>query len=173
MKDGHARSWNQSTHSSNRRSSSAGITTVPCLAAISMNTALLIAKSVHERKASQLQVSNLCRCSYSAQTLADTVGHLFRPGGMEVAVRLATTGNIVYSSKYGAVNELRVWELRLHICQEGSSNKYFSGHYSMIMTSWMTQHSCQHTGMTRVRGQFSFMQSYGGYVPLQMKSDVR
>ena len=173
MKDGHARSWNQTTYHSNRRSSSAVITTVPCPAVISMNTTLLIAKSVPEQRASHLQVSNLCRGSYSAQTLTDIVGHLFRPGGMEVAVRLATTGNIVYSSKYSAVNELRVWELRLHICQEGSSNKYFSGHYSMIMTSWMTQHSCQHTGMTRVRGQFCFMQSYGSYVPLQMKSDER
>ena len=91
-----------------------------------MNTTLLIAKSVNEQRASHLQVSNLCRGSYSAQTLTDIVGHLFRPGGMEVAVRLATTGNIVYSSKYSAVNELRVWELRLHICQECSSNKYFS-----------------------------------------------
>ena len=44
---------------------------------------------------------------------------------MAVAVRLATTGSIVYSTKYSAVNELRMWELRLHICQECLSNKYF------------------------------------------------
>ena len=45
---------------------------------------------------------------------------------MEVVVRLATTGHIVYSTKYSAVNELRVWELRLHMCQKCLSNKYFS-----------------------------------------------
>ena len=32
----------------------------------------------------------------------------------------------MYSSKYSTVNDLRVWELRLHLCQAVSSNEYFS-----------------------------------------------
>ena len=45
---------------------------------------------------------------------------------MEVQVSLATTGETVYSSKYCEVNDLRVWELRLHICHELACAKYFS-----------------------------------------------
>ena len=45
---------------------------------------------------------------------------------MDVAVSLATTDEIVYSSKYSEVNELRFWELRLHICHELACTKYFS-----------------------------------------------
>ena len=45
---------------------------------------------------------------------------------MDVAVSLATTGDIVYSSKYSEVNELRIWELRLHICHELACTQYFS-----------------------------------------------
>ena len=45
---------------------------------------------------------------------------------MDVAVRLATNGDIVYSSKYSKVNELRIWELRLHICHELACTQYFS-----------------------------------------------
>ena len=45
---------------------------------------------------------------------------------MEVAVRLATTGDLLYSSKYSTVSGLRVWELRLHLCQAVQSTKYFS-----------------------------------------------
>ena len=45
---------------------------------------------------------------------------------MDVAVSLATTGDIVYSSKYSEVNELRIWELRLHICHELACSQYFS-----------------------------------------------
>ena len=45
---------------------------------------------------------------------------------MEVIVRLATTGNILYISEYSTVNDLRVWELRLHLCQALKSTAYFS-----------------------------------------------
>ena len=45
---------------------------------------------------------------------------------MEVKVSLATTGEQVYSTAYSEVNDLRVWELRLHICHELASAKYFS-----------------------------------------------
>ena len=45
---------------------------------------------------------------------------------MEVQVSLATTGERVYSSAYSEVNDLRVWELRLHICHELAITKYFS-----------------------------------------------
>ena len=45
---------------------------------------------------------------------------------MEVSVSLATTGELVYSTAYSEVNDLRVWELRLHICHELASAKYFS-----------------------------------------------
>ena len=44
---------------------------------------------------------------------------------MEVIVRMATTGNIVYTSEYSTVNDLRIWELRLHLCQALSSTEYF------------------------------------------------
>ena len=45
---------------------------------------------------------------------------------MEVKVSLATTGEQVYSTAYSEVNNLRVWELWLHICHELASAKYFS-----------------------------------------------
>ena len=45
---------------------------------------------------------------------------------MEVQVSLATTGETVYSSTYSEVNDMRVWELRLHLCHELACPKYFS-----------------------------------------------
>ena len=45
---------------------------------------------------------------------------------MQVAARLATTGDVLFSSKYSTVSDLRVWELRLHLCQAVKSTKYFS-----------------------------------------------
>ena len=45
---------------------------------------------------------------------------------MEVEVSLATTGEQVYSAAYSEVNDLRVWELRLQICHEVATAKYFS-----------------------------------------------
>ena len=59
---------------------------------------------------------------------------------MEVQVIMATTGETVYTSTYSEVNDLRVWELRLHICHALASIKYFS-RYSKGMTSWMIQPS--------------------------------
>ena len=47
-------------------------------------------------------------------------------GDMEVQVILATTGETVYTSVYSEVNDLRVWELRLHICHALDSVEYFS-----------------------------------------------
>ena len=49
-----------------------------------------------------------------------------RHDDMEVQVSLATTGEHVYSSAYSEVNDLRVWELRLHICHDLAIAKYFS-----------------------------------------------
>ena len=50
----------------------------------------------------------------------------FCSSGMQVAARLATTGDVLFSSKYSTVSDLRVWELRLHLCQAVKSTKYFS-----------------------------------------------
>ena len=45
---------------------------------------------------------------------------------MEVNVSLATTGELVYSTAFSEVHDLSVWELRLQICREMASAKYFS-----------------------------------------------
>ena len=45
---------------------------------------------------------------------------------MQIAIRLATTGDLLYSSMYSTVSDLRVWELRLHLCHAVQSTKYFS-----------------------------------------------
>ena len=47
-------------------------------------------------------------------------------GDMEVQVILATTGETVYTSVYSEVNDLQVWELRVHICHALDSAEYFS-----------------------------------------------
>ena len=41
-------------------------------------------------------------------------------------VRIATTRDVLYSSRYSSINDLRVWELRLHLCQAVQSAKYLS-----------------------------------------------
>ena len=65
---------------------------------------------------------------------------------MEVQVSLATTGETVYSSTYSEVNDLRVWELRLHICHELACTKYFSimlfqGHDLLVDTALVTEYT--------------------------------
>ena len=65
---------------------------------------------------------------------------------MEVQVSLATTGETVYSSTYSEVNDLRVWELRLHICHELACTKYFSitlfqGHDLLDDTALVTEYT--------------------------------
>ena len=65
---------------------------------------------------------------------------------MEVQVSLATTGETVYSATYSEVNDLRVWELRLHICHELACTKYFSimlfqGHDLLVDTALVTEYT--------------------------------
>ena len=69
-----------------------------------------------------------------------------RHDDMEVQVSLATTGEHVYSSAYSEVNDLRVWELRMHICHELASAKYFSfmlfrGHDLLDDTALLTEYA--------------------------------
>ena len=45
---------------------------------------------------------------------------------MEISVIQATTGNLLYASSYSTTNEVRIWELRLHLCQALKSMAYFS-----------------------------------------------
>ena len=45
---------------------------------------------------------------------------------MEVQVIQATTGETVHTSVYSEVNDLQVWELRVHICHALDSVEYFS-----------------------------------------------
>ena len=64
---------------------------------------------------------------------------------MEVQVSLATTGETVFSTTYSEVNDLRVWELRLHICHELACAKYFSitlfqGHELLDGTARVTEY---------------------------------
>ena len=40
---------------------------------------------------------------------------------MAISSRLATTGELLYTKPYNPIDELRVWELRLHFCQEKST----------------------------------------------------
>ena len=65
---------------------------------------------------------------------------------MEVEVSLATTGERVYSAAYSEINELRVWELRLQICHELATAKYFSvvlfrGHELLDDTSLLSEYA--------------------------------
>ena len=45
---------------------------------------------------------------------------------MAISVRLATTGEVLYTTAYNSSDELRVWELRLHLCQTLKSTAFFS-----------------------------------------------
>ena len=50
-----------------------------------------------------IQLKQPCICAIIAQSV-----------GMAISVRLATTGDLLYTKAYNSVDELRVWELRLH-----------------------------------------------------------
>ena len=65
-------------------------------------------------------------CAVAHIQLKPRSGQMTRYDDMEVQVSLATTGEHVYSSAYSEVNDLRVWELRLHICHELAIAKCFS-----------------------------------------------
>ena len=81
------------------------------------------------------------RCCAAAHIqLKLRLGRMTRHDDMEVQVSLATTGEHVYSSAYSEVNDLRVWELRLHICHELAIAKYFSVMLFRGLTSWMIHH---------------------------------
>ena len=45
---------------------------------------------------------------------------------MAIVVRLATTGEVLYTIPYSAIDELRVWELRLRLCETLKSTAFFS-----------------------------------------------
>ena len=49
-----------------------------------------------------------------------------QPVGMAISVRLATTGELLYTKAYNSVDELRVWELRLHFCQALKTTDFFA-----------------------------------------------
>ena len=46
--------------------------------------------------------------------------------GMAITVRLATIGESLYTTAYNATDELRVWELRLRLCQALKFTAFFS-----------------------------------------------
>ena len=79
---------------------------------------------------------------------------------------MATAGNIVYTVEYSAVNDLRIWELRLHLCQAVSSMEYFS--WTLFHDYALTDDT---TPVSAYRGEKSEMT--GSYGPRQMRSDGR
>ena len=91
---------------------------------------------------------------------------------MEVIVRLATTGNILYTSEYSTVNDLRVWELRLHLCQALKSTEYFS--WTLFHDHVLTDDTALVSTYVAEAGEATiiFRLSFGSY-ELQMKNDGR
>ena len=55
-----------------------------------------------------------------------TVAALAQSVGMAISVRLATTGELLYTMAYKSIDDLRVWELRQHLCQALKSTAFFS-----------------------------------------------
>ena len=45
---------------------------------------------------------------------------------MAISIRLATTGEELYTKAYNPIDDLRVWELRLHFCQAVKSTAFFA-----------------------------------------------
>ena len=45
---------------------------------------------------------------------------------MAISVRLATTGELLYTKAYNSFDDLRVWELRLSFCQALKTPDFFA-----------------------------------------------
>ena len=45
---------------------------------------------------------------------------------MAISIRLATTGEELFTEAYEPVNDIRVWELRLRFCDEMKSTPFFA-----------------------------------------------
>ena len=45
---------------------------------------------------------------------------------MAISVRMATTGETLFTEAYDPVNDLRVWELRLRFCHKNRSTPFFA-----------------------------------------------
>ena len=45
---------------------------------------------------------------------------------MAISIRLATTGEVLFTEAYDPFDDLRVWELRLHFCQAVKTTAFFA-----------------------------------------------